>query len=290
MPSDQFPSAAPPSPQLIEAFDRDGYAVIPGAYDAHLRAELLAATYRLLASETTRGRDRGGDGKDGFRGCIALNEAFLALLANPATLPALITLLSPNIHLLSAHLIALPSGPPRTVRTPERPGWHRDMYGVTDDLGWAHTPRMAIKVAHYLTDITADCGLTMFLPGSHLLRQPPTIAPGTIDPPEAVTPALSPCDVVLFENRTWHAGGINTSGQPRIAVMMQYGYRWLQPVDDPVPHLLKRTDLSPITRQFLGAPDRNPDGSLAKGSGAAPLRQWWAATTDNVTTAANAPT
>lgn len=270
MPAAALPPPAAPEPALIDAFDRDGYAIIRDAYPADLRADLLAAARRLLASDITRGRDRGGDGKDGFRGCIALDDAFVALLANPATLPALITLLSPNIHLLSAHLIALPSGTPRTIRIPTRPGWHRDMYGVTDDLGWAHTPRMAIKVAHYLTDITADCGLTMFLPGSHLLCQPPAITLGAIDPPEAVTPDLGPCDVVLFENRTWHAGGINTSGQPRIAVMMQYGYRWLQPVDDPAPHLLQRTDLHPATRQLLGAPDRNPDGSLAKGAGAAP--------------------
>jgi hypothetical protein len=25
----------------------------------------------------------------------------------------------------------------------------------------------------------------------------------------------------------------------------------------------------------LGLPDRHPDGSLAKGSGAAPMRSWW---------------
>ncbi|WP_248958401.1 phytanoyl-CoA dioxygenase family protein [Sphaerisporangium perillae] len=95
--------------------------------------------------------------------------------------------------------------------------------------------------------ITPDCGLTMFLPGSHLLPKQPAIAPRA-NPPTATTPGLGPCDVVLFcsvlfENRTWHAGGINTSGRPRIAVMLQYGYRWLQPVDDPAPHLLQRTGL-----------------------------------------------
>ncbi|WP_024800555.1 hypothetical protein [Nocardia sp. BMG51109] len=79
----------------------------------------------------------------------------------------------------------------------------------------------------------------------------------------------------MFENRTWHAGGINTSGHPRIAIMIQYGYRWLAPVDDPAPELLDRTDLSDIQRQLLGATDRNSDGSVAKGRGAEPLRQWW---------------
>ncbi|MFG6196892.1 phytanoyl-CoA dioxygenase family protein [Nonomuraea sp. JJY05] len=238
----------------------------------------MSAARRLLASTITRGRYRGGDGKDGFRGCIALDETFLPLLVNPA----------------AAHRDrrAQPQHPP-AVGPPDRPalrhpahhphpkrgGRHRDMYGVTDDLSPAHTPRMAIKVAHYLTDLTPDCGLTMFLPGSHHATQPPTIDAGAIDPPGAITPDLGPCNVVLFENRTFHASGVNTSGQPRIAFMLQYGYPGLQPVDDPAPHLLHRADLDPITRQLLGAPDRNPDGSLAKGAGAAPLRRWWATTT-----------
>ncbi|GAA2969399.1 hypothetical protein GCM10010519_00660 [Streptomyces lactacystinicus] len=41
--------------------------------------------------------------------------------------------------------------------------------------------------------------------------------------------------MVLFENRTWHAGGLNRSGHTRLAVMMQCGYRCLNAVDDPAP-------------------------------------------------------
>jgi ectoine hydroxylase-related dioxygenase (phytanoyl-CoA dioxygenase family) len=149
------------------------------------------------------------------------------------------------------------------------------MYGVTADLGFAHTPRMAIKVAHYLTPVTGDCGLTMFLPGSHLLTQEPGIPADAADPDGALTPDLQDGDAVLFENRTWHASGINLSGRPRIALMLQYGYRWLQPVDDPATDLLADPALSPIERQLVGMPDRNPDGSLAKGAGAAPLHSWW---------------
>ncbi|MFV2180076.1 phytanoyl-CoA dioxygenase, partial [Actinomadura sp. LOL_011] len=91
----------------------------------------------------------------------------------------------------------------------------------------------------------------------------------------AITPDLGPCDALLFENRTWHAGGLNTSSRPRLAVMMQYGYRWLAPIDDPAPHLLERPDLTDIQRQLLGRPDRNPDGSIAhESAGAEPLRSW----------------
>lgn len=58
--------------------------------------------------------------------------------------------------------------------------------------------------------------------------------------------------------------------------MMQYGYRWLAPIDDPAPQLLDREDLSDIERQLLGQPDRNSDGSVAhESAGAEPLRTWW---------------
>jgi ectoine hydroxylase-related dioxygenase (phytanoyl-CoA dioxygenase family) len=272
----------------VDEFERDGYAVIPNAVDQTTRSELRSTADRLLASTFTRGRDRGADGKDGFRGCLALAPStFLPLIDNPIVLPLVVQLLSPNVHILSSHLIALPSVPPertRSVRTPQRPGWHRDMYGVTADLGVGQTPRMAIKCAYYLTDITPQAGITMFLPGSHRLSTEPEIPVGQIDPPNAVTPSINACDAVLFENRTYHAGGLNTSGEPRISLMIQYGYRWVAPVDDPAPGLPDCADLTDIQRQLLGAPDRNRDGSFAKGKGAAPLyRKFGSRQPDNET-------
>ncbi|MDT0615202.1 phytanoyl-CoA dioxygenase family protein [Streptomyces lancefieldiae] len=272
--STPLPPVAPDA-GILNVFERDGYAVVRNAITPELRDQLLTAAKTLLATNITQGRDRGGDGKDGFRGCLSLDSAFLPLLANPAVLPTVVQLLSPNIHLLSAHIIALPSGPPRTIRVPGRHGWHRDMFGVTADLGFPHTPRMAIKAAYYLTPVTPDCGLTMFLPGSHCLTEEPLIPDGAIDPPGAITPGITGTDAVLFENRTWHTGGINLSGRPRIALMLQYGYRWLHPVDDPATDLRKDPALTLIQQQLLGLPDRHPDGSLAKGSGAAPIRSWW---------------
>ncbi|CAL9279518.1 putative protein [Streptomyces sp. SudanB135_2055] len=196
----------------IDALERDGYAIVRDTTIPDLRDRVLVADEKLLASDITKGRDRGGDGKDGFRGCLNLDPAF-PLLANPAVLPTVVQLLSPNIHLLSALL----SGPPRTIRIPRRHGWHRDMYGVTADLGLPHTPRMAIKAAYYLTPVIPDCGLTMSLPGSHRLTEEPLISADAVDPPGAITPSITGSDTVSFENRTWHAGGINLSGRPHRA-------------------------------------------------------------------------
>ncbi|MER6445423.1 phytanoyl-CoA dioxygenase family protein [Streptomyces venezuelae] len=228
-----------PDPELLAAFDRDGLLVLRDALAPEARDRAAAAAVRLLATNRTEGRDRSVDGKDGFRGAVALDDAFLPLLANPAVLPTLVALLSPNIHLLSSNLIAMPAltDEQRTIRVPARHGWHRDMSSTVADLGVAHTPRLAIKVAYFLTDPGPDAGLTMFVPGSHIRTGPVTVPEGDIDPPGAITPDIGPRDVVLFENRTWHAGGLNRSGHTRLAVMMQYGYRWLNAVDDPSPGL-----------------------------------------------------
>jgi hypothetical protein len=222
-------------------------------------------------------------GEEVFGGCRGLvahaPDAFLPLVDNPAVLPTIVALLGPGIHLMSSNLIHLPSiptGQPRTIRVPSRHGWHRDMGAATRDLGTDTVPRLAIKAAYWLTDPTPDAGVTMLVPGSHLRGGPVTVPAGLIDPPDAITPDVGPCDVVLFENRTWHAGGLNTSGRPRRAVMMQYGYRWVAPIDDPHPNLLNRPGLTDLQRQLLGRLDRHPDGSVAtEGSGAAPLRAWW---------------
>lgn len=270
---------APPDPDDLAAFDRDGYLVLRDAISPELREKVAAVSDRLLASDRTAGRDRSTDGKDGFRGVVAMDDTFLPLVANPAVLPTIVGLLSTNVHLMSSNLIYMPSIPPggkRTIRVPERHGWHRDMAAATCDLGREKIPRLSIKAAYYLSDITPDAGITMVLPGSSNDTGPVVVPEGAIDPPGAVTPGLGPCDVLLFENRTWHAGGLNASGSPRLAVMMQYGYRWLAGLDDAAPHLLERPDLDDVERQLLGTPDRNPDGSVThEGAGSWALREWW---------------
>ncbi|MER5210970.1 phytanoyl-CoA dioxygenase family protein [Streptomyces sp. NPDC002838] len=272
-------TASPPDLKVPDAFEREGFVVLRDVITPEWREQAAVAATRLLASDRTLARDRSVDGKDGFRGIVAMDDTFLPLVTNPKVLPTLVALLSANLYLMSSNLIYMPSIPPggtRTIRVPERHGWHRDMSSTNRDLGTGAVPRMSIKAAYFLSDLTPDAGVTMVVPGSHIETGPVTVPAGAIDPPGAITPDLGPCDVLLFENRTWHAGGLNTSGRPRLAVMMQYGYRWLAAVDDPAPELLDREDLTDIERQLLGRPDRHPDGSIAhEGAGAAPLRTWW---------------
>lgn len=267
------------SPSDRDQFDQNGFLVVPGVLDSITISQLIEAGDCLMSSDCQWNRETMEDGWDSFRNVIATDHIFFHLLTHPKTFPLIVQILGPNIHLLSSQLIYLEAWTPgkeRQIRTPDRPGWHRDIYGVPADLGHAHIPRLAIKCAFYLTDVSSEkSGMTLFSPGSHRLKSNLTISSGAIDPENVTLLTLQPGDAVFFENRTFHSGGINKSDFTRKCIMFQYGFRWLKPVDysqQPQSLIEKCND---IQKQLLGAkPDRNHKGQIVMGLGAQPLRQW----------------
>lgn len=217
---------------LIEIFERDGYVVIPQAITPDHVERIVEAGDRWVASDHQDNRQqlKGGE-TDGFRNCIALDDAMLELLAAPKVLPYMVRLLGPDIHLLTSHLIYRQPAPAGTPATDRSPGWHRDFAKAQRSLGDARIQRLDIKAAYCLNDLPeTGCGGTLFVPGSHLRREPIQATDGQ-DPAGAVEPTLRAGDCVLFENRTWHAGGANVRGGLRKALMMGYTYTWVKPAD-----------------------------------------------------------
>jgi hypothetical protein len=257
-------------------FEEDGFLVVKNALDPDTVARLCEAGDRLCATDRTRDRYRTADGQyDGFRNCIALDDAFLPLLTNPKTVPLLVQLLGPNIHLITSHLIHKLPNPADTPRTRRVPGWHRDVAGTVEDLGHANIPRLEVKCAYYLNDLRDPCsGATLFSPGSHLLKRRLEIPEGRSDPENVYEPRLEPGDAVFFENRTWHAGTVNLTGKTVRAVMFGYGHLWLKPFDYAVqPAELTDKVTDDIGRQLLGAL-QDPQGRFIPGGINRPLREW----------------
>ena len=257
-------------------FEEEGYLIVPGALDKPQIERLIEAGDRLCASDVMENRQRTPDGVyDGFRNCISLDDAFLTLLMNPRTVPFIVQLLGPNLHLITSHLIYKYPQPAGTPVTKRQPGWHRDIAGTPEDLGHASIPRMEMKCAYYLTDLDDEySGVTMFLPGSNRRKSPPPIPEGEVDPEGALVPRLRAGDAVFFENRTWHAGEPNLTSRTTKAVMFGYGYLWLRPFDyalQPASLLEQVTD--PIGRQLLGAL-QGPEGRFVPGGVSTPLRNW----------------
>ena len=213
-------------------FRDEGYLIVRNALDEDLIGRLLEAGDRLIATDKRFNRYKTSDYYDGFRNCIVMDDAFIPLLTNAITLPLVIQLLGSNLQLSTSHLIYRhpdPAGTPDTIR---RPSWHRDGGRIMRDLGEARYPRMGLKCAFYLTDLSEpNSGVTLLAPGSNQLVDSIHIAEGATDPENVLEPLLNPGDCVIFEYRTWHAGAPNFTSRTRKAVMIGYCYRWLKPLD-----------------------------------------------------------
>ena len=237
------------------SFDEDGFLVIPNALDKNTVDALIEAGDRMAGSflDKPAVAHKTHYNRLDLRPGLLREKAFLSLVAESSTVPLIVQLLSPNIHLHSTAMIykryAGDDG------TPFRIGWHRDIR-IPRDLGHAGLPRVGIKVCYCLTDFPErDSGMTLFARGSHKKTEPLALRKGEVDPDdvEVVDMQLKAGDALIFENRIFHSAAPNFSRRTSKVVMFGYASRWMTPefylinADDR--HLQR---LDPITRQLLG--------------------------------------
>ena len=257
-------------------FRDEGYLILRNALDGEMISSLIEAGDRLIAGDARWNRYQTSEYYDGFRNCITMDDAFIPLLTNDITLPIVIQLLGSNLQLSTSHLIHRHPDPPGTPDSIRRPGWHRDGGGISRDLGESRFPRLGLKCAFYLTDLSEpNSGVTMLAPGSNQLTEPIDIPEGETDPVNALEPLLNPGDCVVFEYRTWHAGAPNFSELTRKAVMIGYCYRWLRPMDFVKQESSFLDKLSEIER-YLAGEEVDETQEFQPGGGYNPLNEWCA--------------
>lgn len=255
-------------------FRDEGYLIVRNALDAAAISPLIEAGDRLIATGERRNRYQTSEFYDGFRNCIVMDDAFIPLLTNDVALPLVIQLLGSNLQLSTSHLIYRHPDPPGTAATVRRPGWHRDGGRTQLDLGQDNYPRLGLKCAFYLTDLSEpNSGVTMLAPGSNQLKERVTIAEGETDPANALEPLLNPGDCVIFEYRTWHAGAPNFKDITRKCVMIGYCYRWLKPMDYVKQDASFVEKLSDIERYLVGE-ELDDTVEFQPQGGANPLNDW----------------
>lgn len=294
--------------KLVANFDRDGYVVVRGALSQQKVSQLLAAidqlkptlsqsllrkhadvmdADRVVAGLDVRGivlqsfKDRKTATKFGTlqldrQTSSSLTYPFLSLLDWPGTFPIAARCLgNPNISLLTSHLII---SPPVAKDAARNIGWHTDG-GVPQFAGRDGVRAFQqLKIGYYLVDLDkAGMGNLMVVPGSH--RRPAILhqsADGA-DPPGAIELCVRRGDAVIFQQGLWHAGGHNTSTQPRVAIYFGYGARYLRPMDF-VPELLPdifTQACTPIQRQLMGT-SSTPLGYYVPQPGDVPLKEPYA--------------
>ena len=206
-------------------FDKNGFLIVRNVLDDNLIAQLTADADRLMQAHMF---DVDGQRTSGLQvhlreGVVQL-PSFAPLLSHAATVPLVVQLLGPNIHLHTATI---------TYKDPEpdgeeHRGWHRDI-GLSEDLGHRGLPRVGIKVCYCLTDfLEPRSGLTLMAAGSQLNQTPLQIAKGDVDPAAVVEARLGAGDALLFENRTFHASAPKRTGGTSKAVFYGYSFRWMK--------------------------------------------------------------
>jgi ectoine hydroxylase-related dioxygenase (phytanoyl-CoA dioxygenase family) len=243
------------TPEQRRAFDEDGFLVVPDALPAEAVGRLVEACDRLarplLQKPELSGRPEYNHLD--LRPGLLREEALFDLVANSSTVPLVVQLLSPNIHLHSTALIY--KRPESADDPPFRRGWHRDIR-IPRDLGHRFLPLVGIKVCYCLTDFhESDCGMTLMARGTHLRTEPLAIRKGEVDPTgvEVCDLRLNAGDALLFENRIFHTAAPNRSRRVSKVLMYGYAYRWMKPevyLEVPDKQLLERAD--PVARQLLG--------------------------------------
>ena len=243
------------APDQQKTFEDDGFLVVRSALDPQTVANLIEESDRLAGAFLHKPEISGKpeyNHLDLRRGLLK-ERALLALVSNSTTVPLVIQLLSPNIHLHSTTVIY--KRPESSDDPPFRRGWHRDIR-IPKDLGHEQLPLVGIKVCYCLTDFQQpNCGMTLMARGSHRLPGPLNIPKGEVDPidVEVCDLQLNAGDALFFENRTYHTAAPNRSERVSKVVIYGYAYRWMKPevylenVDEQ-----QLIAMDPITRQLLG--------------------------------------
>ena len=238
-----------------QAFEADGFLVVRKALAPERVQSLADAGDRLAAAFLNKPIviDKAEYNHLDLRPGLLEEKDMFQLVSNSSTVPLVVQLLGPNIHLHSTALIYKRPEDPNGASF--RRGWHRDIR-IPKDLGHQNLPRVGIKICYCLTDFNRDeAGMTLMARGSHLRREPLFVPRGEVDPQgvEVCDLQLSAGDAVLFENRIFHTAAPNRSDRVSKVLMYGYAYRWMKPevyLDVPNPRYLKQAD--PITRQLIG--------------------------------------
>ncbi|MCY4404478.1 MAG: phytanoyl-CoA dioxygenase family protein [Candidatus Poribacteria bacterium] len=262
-------------------FKEQGYLYVPNALSLDMIEHLTNAVDTLYDNALSTGRAKPNN-HWGFSNFLGEDDAFLDLVDLPTTLPKVWGILGWNIYLYHAHMHVKPPALPDAQDGDGWLEWHQDSGRVNIEMETHPRPRLSLKVAFFLTDVSEPGRGNFYIrPGSHFSDVPLLESEISRDPREktasgipddAIPVCVEPGTAVLFDRRLWHSRSPNTSQMTRKALFYGYGYRWIRQKDDmTVEHLYERCD--PIRRQLLGAAVRN-NGRYVPSDEDVPLRGW----------------
>lgn len=203
-------------PSVLEAFERDGWAVLPDVLAPHEVAVARAALVEAADASEARGiptrmpyLDPGG-ANIRIYDLIEHHPVFADLVAHPTVVPYVRALLAADLAVsnFSAN-IALPGS--RSMNP------HNDQSTVVPEP-WIE--RWAMNAIWCLDDVDEANGATRYLPGSHRLA---TFAEVPDDPADGMVAFEARAgSVILMDGRLWHTSGANTTADRERAMAFAF--------------------------------------------------------------------
>ncbi len=212
------------------AIERDGWALLPGVFDEHEVAELIAEVEQVYDTVDPDHRRRSDDQPQFRYEMYNRSAAVQRAIAHPRILAAIEPLLGDDCHVIANTCWW---NPPDFTGGP----WHCDAGPHVPrpaDVPWDDRipyPVFAIGAHLWLWDVRTEDGPTAVIPGSHRSgRLPPldrlTDADLTYEGASAVAPEAKAGDVLLFSSDIWHRGTpAAPDGGGRLFVQCHYGRR-----------------------------------------------------------------
>lgn len=244
----------PMTPEERERFERDGYLVLPGVLSPAEVDRYAGALDRVHAEAAASG-ELGEDGSLHRLSAVTSCPDLAGLIDHPAAFRLVWSILGWNVHVNHSHLDV---HPPVEGPRPAWWHWHQDGGRQNRELETEPRPRMSVKLAFWLSDVSeTGRGNLMLIPGSHRrnrLPGPPRRDLEWPTPDGAIQVTVDAGDVVFFDRRIWHARSVNRSRITRRCVFVGYTYRWVAIRDDvrELPRQPWWRDLGPVARQLLG--------------------------------------
>ncbi len=217
------------SDDLRQQYERDGYVLLPGVFDATAVDSMRAAIDDVIESATAAARLddnhawRGARGEDGGEELVVQawhnlehrDARFLQAITHPRLVAALVELLGPDVALHHSKMLYKP--PSKGAPFP----MHQDA------PYFPHAQHSLVAASVHLDDTDEENGCLHVVPGSHrrgelahegeyqLTADEWPLESGTAVPARAG-------DVLLFNYLTIHGSGVNGSERPRRNVLFQY--------------------------------------------------------------------
>lgn len=214
------------TPEQREAFDRDGYLILRGAFRQEEIRSLRDAADRA-EKRWLDNPERIGDDLPYLRRVeplIEYDDEFVDLLDHDAFFPLIREIMGSGIAMLDTSYFITPPGN----------GWGNTSDWHVDEALTGPPPApipLMLKVSIPLEEVTDfDDGPTAAVPGSHRRTYNDNL-PSPKDPrdmPGMVPLLMSPGDLVIFHGRIHHAAMPNVSDRIRRVLHYNYGHIWMK--------------------------------------------------------------